>query len=143
VWAVAAGLAEYLPIKLRLAAFRCALRISGFSMAKPAAEGGYPAWIRTKNNASKGRCVTVTPRGNEIFDFRLAIADLQFSIQSPDQDLNRNSQIAICKLAREECAQIILRKCAAIARAGYPAAETSPGTALSREYVRLCRVNRT
>jgi hypothetical protein len=30
--------------------------------------------------ASKGRCVTVTPRGNEIFDFRLAIADLQFSI---------------------------------------------------------------
>jgi hypothetical protein len=24
---------------------------------------GYPAWIRTKNNASKGRCVTVTPRG--------------------------------------------------------------------------------
>ncbi len=25
---------------------------------------GYPAWIRTKNNASKGRCVTVTPRGN-------------------------------------------------------------------------------
>ncbi len=29
---------------------------------------GYPAWIRTKNNASKGRCVTVTPRGN--LDFR-------------------------------------------------------------------------
>lgn len=26
--------------------------------------GGYPAWIRTMNNASKGRCVTVTPRGN-------------------------------------------------------------------------------
>ena len=24
---------------------------------------GYPAWIRTMNNASKGRCVTVTPRG--------------------------------------------------------------------------------
>ncbi len=23
----------------------------------------YPAWIRTMNNASKGRCVTVTPRG--------------------------------------------------------------------------------
>jgi hypothetical protein len=31
---------------------------------------GYPAWIRTMNNASKGRCVTVTPRGNRIFDFR-------------------------------------------------------------------------
>src|ERR1700680_2534691 len=25
---------------------------------------GYPAWTRTKNNASKGRCVTITPRGN-------------------------------------------------------------------------------
>jgi putative endonuclease len=24
---------------------------------------GYPAWTRTKNNASKGRCVTITPRG--------------------------------------------------------------------------------
>ena len=24
---------------------------------------GYRAWIRTMNNASKGRCVTVTPRG--------------------------------------------------------------------------------
>src|SRR5438552_7143188 len=34
---------------------------------------GYPAWIRTKNNASKGRCVTVTPRGISISDFRLAI----------------------------------------------------------------------
>ncbi len=36
---------------------------------------GYPAWIRTKNNASKGRCVTVTPRGMRICDFRLAIFD--------------------------------------------------------------------
>ena len=36
---------------------------------------GYPAWIRTKNNASKGRCVTVTPRGISISDFRLAILD--------------------------------------------------------------------
>jgi hypothetical protein len=41
---------------------------------------GYPAWIRTKNNASKGRCVTVTPRGSETLDFRLMIADLQLSI---------------------------------------------------------------
>ncbi len=38
-------------------------------------EGGYPAWIRTKNNASKGRCVTVTPRGMRIWDFRSAIFD--------------------------------------------------------------------
>src|SRR5436190_6859680 len=37
--------------------------------------GGYPAWIRTKNNASKGRCVTVTPRGIPKGDFRLAILD--------------------------------------------------------------------
>jgi hypothetical protein len=28
-------------------------------------ETGYRAWIRTMNNASKGRCVTVTPRGKE------------------------------------------------------------------------------
>ena len=26
---------------------------------------GCPAWTRTKNNASKGRCVTVTPQGKE------------------------------------------------------------------------------
>jgi hypothetical protein len=26
---------------------------------------GYRAWIRTMNNASKGRCVTVTPRGKK------------------------------------------------------------------------------
>ena len=26
---------------------------------------GCPAWIRTKNNASKGRCVTVTPQGKQ------------------------------------------------------------------------------
>ncbi len=25
---------------------------------------GCPAWTRTKNNASKGRCVTITPQGN-------------------------------------------------------------------------------
>jgi hypothetical protein len=36
---------------------------------------GYPAWIRTKNNASKGRCVTVTPRGILNGEFRLAILD--------------------------------------------------------------------
>src|ERR1043166_1897921 len=38
---------------------------------------GYPAWIRTKNNASKGRCVTVTPRG-----MRFVILDSRFSIQA-------------------------------------------------------------
>src|SRR5437762_5854969 len=32
---------------------------------------GYPAWIRTKNNASKGRCVTVTPRGIGISAFSI------------------------------------------------------------------------
>src|SRR5207253_3899952 len=36
---------------------------------------GYPAWIRTKNNASKGRCVTVTPRG-------ISISDCGFPIHS-------------------------------------------------------------
>ena len=36
---------------------------------------GYPAWIRTKNNASKGRCVTVTPRGKGTFDSRFSNAD--------------------------------------------------------------------
>ena len=34
---------------------------------------GYPAWIRTMNNASKGRCVTVTPRGTA--DFRFSSGD--------------------------------------------------------------------
>ena len=32
---------------------------------------GCPAWIRTMNNASKGRCVTVTPQGNAIADFSI------------------------------------------------------------------------
>src|SRR5213595_4001875 len=31
----------------------------------------YPAWIRTKNNASKGRCVTVTPRGKSAGRFTI------------------------------------------------------------------------
>jgi hypothetical protein len=43
-------------------------------------EDGYPAWIRTMNNASKGRCVTVTPRGIAIVDFRFSIAD--FNLQA-------------------------------------------------------------
>jgi hypothetical protein len=34
-------------------------------------ESGYPAWIRTKNNASKGRCVTVTPRGKSAGRFTI------------------------------------------------------------------------
>ena len=38
---------------------------------------GYPAWIRTKNNASKGRCVTITPRGSLIADCRMWSAALQ------------------------------------------------------------------
>ena len=33
---------------------------------KTARRSGYPAWIRTMNNASKGRCVTVTPRGKMV-----------------------------------------------------------------------------
>jgi hypothetical protein len=44
-------------------------RSRGRSHVTPKAFGvlrGYPAWIRTKNNASKGRCVTVTPRGTRI-----------------------------------------------------------------------------
>jgi hypothetical protein len=44
---------------------------------------GYPAWIRTKNNASKGRCVTVTPRGMRICDFRLAIFDSSATSKIP------------------------------------------------------------
>jgi hypothetical protein len=72
----------------------------------------------------------------------LAIADLQFSIKSPEQDLNRNLQIAICKLARGTMRAIILRECGVIGRGRYTAAETSPG-ALSPEYFRLCRVDRT
>jgi hypothetical protein len=49
---------------------------STFSRVRPKAfYAGYPAWIRTKNNASKGRCVTVTPRGISMCDFRSAIFD--------------------------------------------------------------------
>ena len=45
-------------------AFRCALKTSPLFIWQMAARlSGYPAWIRTMNNASKGRCVTVTPRG--------------------------------------------------------------------------------
>src|SRR6478672_2208011 len=40
---------------------------SRISRVRPKAfYAGYPAWIRTMNNASKGRCVTVTPRGTRI-----------------------------------------------------------------------------
>ena len=53
-------------------------QLVGISLVLRELEGiliGYPAWIRTKNNASKGRCVTVTPRGTRICDFRLLIFD--------------------------------------------------------------------
>jgi hypothetical protein len=46
--------------KGRFAFEELAIFIGRFSLRRR----GYPAWIRTKNNASKGRCVTVTPRGN-------------------------------------------------------------------------------
>jgi putative endonuclease len=41
---------------------------------------GYPAWIRTKNNASKGRCVTVTPRGNCPSDLRFSTAQRKLQL---------------------------------------------------------------
>jgi hypothetical protein len=37
----------------------------GLPSASDSASNGYRAWIRTMNNASKGRCVTVTPRGKK------------------------------------------------------------------------------
>ena len=39
---------------------------------------GYPTWIRTMNNASKGRCVTVTPSGKRwgIFRFEGAMSNI-------------------------------------------------------------------
>src|SRR5438270_13864372 len=42
---------------------------------------GYPAWIRTKNNACKGRCVTVRPRGSRLLDLRLEIANRSAAIK--------------------------------------------------------------
>src|SRR4029077_12504113 len=42
---------------------------------------GYPAWIRTKNNASKGRCVTVTPRGNRLADLRFSTAQRKLQLR--------------------------------------------------------------
>jgi hypothetical protein len=37
--------------------------LSGYAGFPRGKQVGYRAWIRTMNNASKGRCVTVTPRG--------------------------------------------------------------------------------
>ena len=58
---------------------------------------GYPAWIRTKNNASKGRCVTVTPRGKigwPIYDFRRRNG----SCNSRDEELEiAQGAIAACR----------------------------------------------
>lgn len=34
---------------------------------------GCPTWIRTMNNASKGRCVTITPSDNCIMKFHQAM----------------------------------------------------------------------
>ena len=38
---------------------------AGVKSASILCMNSYPAWIRTMNNASKGRCVTVTPRGKK------------------------------------------------------------------------------
>jgi hypothetical protein len=46
------------PISLRLV-------LSDFPRRIAILKDGYRAWIRTMNNASKGRCVTVTPRGKK------------------------------------------------------------------------------
>ena len=46
----------------------------------------YPAWIRTMNNASKGRCVTVTPRG---IDLEPVIHRAQSEPAPRDQSLER------------------------------------------------------
>src|SRR5438067_10914959 len=48
---------------------------SGTSHVRRSLLRGYPAWIRTMNNASKGRCVTVTPRGKSRCRFAFAVFD--------------------------------------------------------------------
>jgi hypothetical protein len=61
----------------------CRKRFSTRSHVRPKAFGvrrGYPAWIRTKNNASKGRCVTVTPRGNRLADLRFSTAQRKLQL---------------------------------------------------------------
>ena len=73
--------------RLRFGAFSCLSvrnekfhELVGISLAPRELERiliGYPAWIRTKNNASKGRCVTVTPRGMRTSDL-----DWRFSIRA-------------------------------------------------------------
>ncbi len=76
---------EWLTNRLRFDAFSCASvrepkthRLIPKSLNMRELEGiltGYPAWIRTMNNASKGRCVTVTPRGISILYFGWPILD--------------------------------------------------------------------
>ena len=53
-----------------------------------AKSSGYPAWIRTMNNASKGRCVTVTPRGN--WYFRLSAAQLNSQLRPVERATRRS-----------------------------------------------------
>ena len=42
----------------RILCQNCVVRASSLNFIK---ENGSPTWIRTMNNASKGRCVTITP----------------------------------------------------------------------------------
>ena len=62
-------------------------------------ERGYPAWIRTKNNASKGRCVTVTPRGNRL----LRMIPARHAGRQPRLQLVCKSPSAICKSHVKRC----------------------------------------
>ena len=71
---------------------RCRKRFSTLSHVPRKPSGfrrGYPAWIRTKNNASKGRCVTVTPRGNRLADLRFSTAQRKLQLGDEQLEINR------------------------------------------------------
>jgi hypothetical protein len=96
---------------------------------------GYPAWIRTMNNASKGRCVTVTPRGTPNPDFRFAILHqiaigkiCEFRIRgatnSPPRGIGRQPKWSAAPTA-------------------YITADTPPEFTFPREYLTLCSIDRT
>ena len=63
-------------------------------------QSGCPTWIRTMNNASKGRCVTITPSDNPPVKVALGralrqwIYDIRFTIYAPQPRWARSRPIS-------------------------------------------------
>ena len=96
---------------------------------------GYPAWIRTMNNASKGRCVTVTPRGTSSPDFRFAILH-QIAI-------GKICELRICGAMNSPPRGSDNSRNGSTAPTAYITADTAPEFTFPREYLTLCSIDRT